>query len=123
VQAGEGAVALIGAGVVQVESAGGGADRADPPVEETGGLGLVVGGVAAAVGSQVDVEDVERGGAGGGGDVGLGPPSPPPGDDLGVGGGVVEAVGGERCLAAGHAWEDRDSSVRVGQGTIAEVGR
>ena len=123
VQAGEGAVALVGAGVVQVKSAGGGAHGADPSVEETSGLGLVVGGVAAAVGSQVDVEDVERAGAGGGGDVGFGSPPPPPGDDLGVGGRVMEPVGGERGLPAGDAREDRDPGVRVGQGTVAEGGR
>ena len=111
------AVALGGAGEVDVQAAAGGADVAVRVLEQPGAVEPAEGGVPVPGGAvDVDVQDVGAGGAGGDGHVQAGVAAEPAGDLLLVGGGVLVAVPGGGDLLAWQAGEDRPAAAGVGQG-------
>ena len=99
-----------------MEAAGAGADQGDGAGQQPGPLEPVERTEAVAVRLDVDVEHVGAGGAGGDGHVVVRLARPPAADSLLIGGGVLEAVGGGRFLAAGKAREHRPVSRRIAEG-------
>ena len=95
---------------VGVQSAGRGADQPGPSLDEPGPPSVLEGGEPGARLMDVDVDHVDSAGrAGRDADVGVRLARHHAVDDVEVGAGVLEAVGGQRALAAGDAREDRDA--------------
>ena len=95
---------------VGVQPTRGGADQPGPALDEPGPACVLEGGEPGAGLVNIDVDHVDAAGrAGRDADVGVRLSSPPEVDDVPVGAGVLEAVGGQRALAAGDARKDRDA--------------
>ena len=104
-------LALGGAQEVGVQATRRGADQPGPALDEPGPPGVLEGGEPGAGLVDVHVDHVHAAGrAGRDADVGVRVSPPPEVDDVELGAGVLEAVGGQRALAAGDARKDRDAA-------------
>ena len=114
---GQVAVALVRAAEVGVQAAAGGADVRGRAVDQAGLAERGEGGVPVAGRAVlVDVQDVGSGCAGGDGQVPVRVAAEPGGNPPFVGGGVAEAVPGQRDLPAVHAGEHGPAAGCAGEG-------